>query len=458
MTNVLTLFLAVLSALPAHSQTIEDDAARAAREAQTANQTEEAAAEAKARKPVEGAGDVTYEDVLNHPDDVELNYRWAKRQIEKGDLKGASATLERILMVKPSLTKVRLTFAVVLFRLDSLPEARRELELVKKQGSGAVKAEAVEFLARVEAKERVFHVRGTLGVGYAWDTNRNAGPASDQRLFRGAPLNLTTGRALDDTSVLFLAQAGLRRDLRSFPGSGLVADLTYYRAEQTRIDTLDLQAYSFAGGLEVKRGKNTVSPALLFDHVRLSEETYLRTRGVRLKVVRRVSKLLSVNGEFKTMFNEQVRTSDIPTAQERTGGEAGLKAGLVLTLSPTRRLTLDGGYSQRDARRMYNAYDRYSVGVAHSWLVGGGRFLLAGVNVDVDHYRAPDLAIAGWDRADEKSRATLTFGQPLGFLGRFGEPLLLTASYEYLHANSNITNYAYSNNKISGMLTYRWSY
>lgn len=456
MPTILAALLAALCAASSYAQTVEDDAARAAREGQT--QTEETAAEAKARKPLEGAGDVTYEDVLKRPDDVELNYRWAKRQIEKGDLKGASATLERILMVKPALTKVRLTFAVVLFRLDSLPEARRELEVVKKQGSGTVKAEAVEFLARVEAKERVFHVRGTLGVGYAWDTNRNAGPASNQRLFRGAPLNLTTGRSLDDTSVLFLAQAGLRRDLRSFPGSGLTADLGYYRAEQTRLNTLDLQAYSFAGGVEVKRGKNTVSPALLFDHVRLSEETYLRTRGVRLKVVRRVSKLLSVNGEFKTLFNEQVRTSDIPTAQERTGGEAGLKGGLVFTLSPTRRLTLDGGYSQRDARKMYNAYERYSVGLSHSWLVGGGRFLLMGVNVDVDHYKAPDLAIAGWDRADEKSRASVTFGQPLGFLGRFGEPLLLTASYEYLHANSNITNYAYSNNKISGMLTYRWSY
>lgn len=455
MTRFLAAVLAALIAAPALAQTVEEEAARTAKEAPAAAKVGESAEEAKARKPLEGAGSVTYEDILKNPDDVELNYRWAKRQVEMGDLKGASATLERILMVKPGLTKVRLTYAIVLFRLDSLPEARRELEAVKRQ-SAALRPEAEEYLRRVDARERLTHVRGMLGVGYAWDTNRNAGPASDQRLFRGTALNLTTGRATDDTSLLFLGQAGIRRDLRRFPGSALTGDFTYYRAEQTRLNTLDLQAYSFAGGASLRFGRTVVSPALVFDHVRLSEETYLRTRGVRLKAERRVNKHVSLNATFTSVFNDHIRTSDIPTATERTGGEAGLKGGLQLTASPTQRVTIEAGYQQRDARKMYNAYDRNTLALSHSWLLGKGRFLLSGLNLDRDRYRAPDLVIANQERADDKARLSVTFGQPLAPLGKLFAPLLLTATYEYLQVNSNILNYAYTNNKVSGMLTYRW--
>ncbi len=69
---------------------------------------------------------------------------------------------------------------------------------------------------------------------------------------------------------------------------------------------------------------------------------------------------------------------------------------------------------------------------------------------------APDLAVANQERADDKARLSWTFGQPLSPLGKLFEPLLLTATYEYLQVNSNILNYSYTNNKVSGMLTYRW--
>ncbi|MBI5597221.1 MAG: DUF560 domain-containing protein [Elusimicrobia bacterium] len=458
MKNLMALILTILVAAPAWPQDLDEESRKAAQAAEARSKGESAAQDAKARRAVEDAGAVTYEMVLAKPDDVDLNYRWAKAQVERGDLKGASATLERILMVKPSLTRVRLTYALVLYRLDSLPEARRELEIVKGQASGAVKAEAEEYIRLVDQKTRLTHLHGTLGVGYQFDDNRNAGPSSNQRLFGGVPVNLTTGRATDDTSVLFLAAAGIRRDLRGNFARALVADLSYYRAEQTTVNTLDLQAYSFSAGPEFQSGRLTVTPALVFDHVRLSEETYLRTRGGRVRVERRLSKRLAVFGQGQVMVYDHIRTSDIPTATERTGNESTLRGGAIVTLTPTQRLTAETGYQQKDARKMYNAYERNTVGLTHAWLLGKGRFLLSGLNVDLDRYAAPELAIARQERKDDKTRVSWTFGQPLGFLGKPFAPLLLTVSYEYLHANSNITNYAYTNNKVNGMLTYRWDY
>ena len=459
MKRILPILLAAAAAWPAAAQNPEEESQRAAQQdVEKRRAAGETADEAAARQPVEGAGEVTYEQVLAHPDDVDLNFRWAKRQVEKGDVKGASATLERILMVNPALTRVRLTYAVVLYRLDSLAEARRELEAVKARAGGALRAEAERYLAAIERRTRTTHAHAALGVGYQYDDNRNAGPASGQRLFAGTALNLVSGKAADDTSMLFLAQAGLKRDLRGAPGSSLFADLSYYRAEQTRLNTLDLQAYSFSAGGEFKVRRSLLTPELLADHVRLDQQTYLRTRGARLRWDRRLTKQLALYASLQGMFHQYTRTTDVPTAEDRNGNETTLKGGAAFTVAPTQRLTAEVGYAQTDARKMYDAYERNSFSLTHTWLLGRGRFLLSGIALELDRYGAPDLAIAKQERSDNRTRFSWTFGQPLGFLGKPFEDLLWTASYEYLNADSNILNYAYSNNKAGTMLTYRWEH
>ena len=72
-----------------------------------------------------GADKISYADVLKDPDNVDLNFRYAKAQLERGDVRGAAGTLERILLVTPDLPSVRMVYAIVLFRLDSMDEAER---------------------------------------------------------------------------------------------------------------------------------------------------------------------------------------------------------------------------------------------------------------------------------------------------------------------------------------------
>ena len=46
-----------------------------------------------------------------------------RAQIRRGDVRGAGATLERILLMRPDLPRIRLLYAIVLYRLDNLDEA-----------------------------------------------------------------------------------------------------------------------------------------------------------------------------------------------------------------------------------------------------------------------------------------------------------------------------------------------
>jgi hypothetical protein len=53
-------------------------------------------------------------------------------------------------------------------------------------------------------------------------------------------------------------------------------------------------------------------------------------------------------------------------------------------------------------------------------------------------------------------RLSGTLGAPLSVLHPRLADLILTFTYEYYEALSNVENYAYTNNKIAAMLTYRW--
>ena len=72
----------------------------------------------------------TFDQVLNAPDDPEINLAFARQQADDGHLLNAAAALERILLAHPNAHGVRLFYAVVLYRLNDLQGAKRQLKLL----------------------------------------------------------------------------------------------------------------------------------------------------------------------------------------------------------------------------------------------------------------------------------------------------------------------------------------
>ena len=104
-------------------------------------------------KPFEESRRVDFADVLANPDDIQLNFLWAQTQMADGRLTGAAATLERILLIQPELQRVRLMYALVLFRLGSLQEAESEFRLLRsQQRSAAMRKEIDAYLKKTRKK------------------------------------------------------------------------------------------------------------------------------------------------------------------------------------------------------------------------------------------------------------------------------------------------------------------
>lgn len=460
--KLLSIFLAVGVGLSAPTAALAQQLDEEIQKPATASGKQEdalkAADEAEDRRAIEGAQGVTFEDVLKDPDNIDLNYKYAKTQVANGDLKGASATLERILMIDAALPKVRLFYGIVLYRLGNLREALRELEAIRALPmTESLQGEVDAYIERIKKKMRTTNWNASTGIGFQYDTNRNASPATGQRLFAGTPVQLTSGLRQEDFSYLFLLGMGVEHDLGLQQGHKIFADLNYYRAEQILLDTLDLQVYNWRFGTKLNGGRwGQFKVSMPFDHLRLSQETYLRTYGGRLDWDKRLNNKFSLYTQWQVSKHDYVRTSNIPTALQRNGGHFHVDYGFHYNLRPNQRLTAGLGFTDQQAREEEFAYDRHKILGRHAWLLGKGRFLLSGLTVQIDNYKQPDTTVSPKDRQDLTMRVGSTFGMPLGDLWKPLKNVLWTFTYEYFHANSNLINYSYTNNKVSTMFTYRW--
>lgn len=443
---------------PARGQDEEKEAQRPAREATREEEAAKAADQAEKISAPDEA-EISYEEILADPDNAEKNLAYARSRIRRGDLKGAAATLERVLLVNPNLPRVRLLYAVVLYRLDNLAEARRELETLKGLPlPPELAAEAAQYRRAVDRGLRKTQLSGRLSLGFEYDTNRNAAPSAGQRLFLDLPINLAgNARARDDTSLLLIANLEGRRDLGTQSGHEIFGSATYYRAEQTLAKTLNLQAYSLQAGGVLKTPWAQVTPSLLFDHVLLAQTTYLRNRGASLRLDKRLDRRTSLYVELKDAYQDYSRTADIPSAPDRRGIQAEATAGAERLLNPRVKLAFSLAHVSKRAARDYNAFEREAISLSHSWLPGRGTFLISSFAFNYDKYNQPDIAVSRRLRRDETFRLSWTWGAPLTLIHPSLKDLLGTVTYEYYHALSSIQNFAYTNNKLAALITYRWA-
>ena len=67
---------------------------------------------------------ITYLEILENPNDLDLNLKYAKQQSELGNFKQTISTLERLNMVYPDNVEIKLYLLSVLVQIDSPEKAK----------------------------------------------------------------------------------------------------------------------------------------------------------------------------------------------------------------------------------------------------------------------------------------------------------------------------------------------
>ncbi len=406
---------------------------------------------------------VTYEDILKDPDNIPLNIRYAQEQIARGELLSASATLERVLMVNPNLADVRLLYAVVLYRLDSLNEAQKELDALKAVTlPPAIRDQVSDYGKKIKRRKRRTHFSIRQSNGWGYDTNRNAAPSSKFQLANDQAQDLFgSNNKRGDTHFLNISSLDVTHDLGFQAGHTVFGSFTYFLQEQTNVNSLDLGSFQYELGGTYKSKWFNFTPSFVASNIFLSSESFLRTQGGNFLFEREVTKKLKAFYNFRVERQDYMNISENNDAASNKGPAFSNFWGASYILTPTMKWTSALGYTKKDAKQKYDGYDRLSLNNTHTWILPKSQFLINTLNINFDNYEGPQISVAGMNRHDKTLRYRATYGAPLTTLliGKIlPKPLkdiTLTFTYEFYRALSNITNYSYTNSKLEGMLTKR---
>jgi hypothetical protein len=390
------------------------------------------------------SGDVTYDQVLENPDDVMLSYRFALKQIEDGDLLGASATLDRLTLLAPQEPNIRALRAIVLYRLGNLRDAKEEFAaLLKLELDPQLKTNLERYAAAIDQQSKDTRVNLLLSLGYQFDSNRAGGSNVDKvRTVIGSFELSNAAPTEDDHSIQALARLSVEHDLPGQDRHMLFANVTLYDGDQLDLDDFDTQSVGAQAGIRLEIGELFVTPNITYNHLWLGQESYLDIFQAEVRYDWRINDPINLFGAFAVADYDYHATDNYPDSDTQSGIDASPRIGLDWYIGADHKLTFAYAHRRFGANVDFESFDGDRLNVDHVWLIGSGIFLVTNASVEWDRYDALDPIFVGDDREDVIYRARMTLGVPIAtMIGEeqtgFLDGLLLSTYGEYYRQDSN---------------------
>jgi len=401
---------------------------------------------------------VSYAEVLENPDDVDINIRYARTQIEKGNLNAASSALSRILLKRPGLDRVRLLYAIVLYRMEDLSQARQEFIALKQEGDLKTNEQQLvdRYLSAIRRDRDTFTGTARIGAGVHYDSNRNAHPDADSFRVVNRVIQAPQDEN-DDVGFLGFGRVQLAHD----PGMQRIENIRLTLDgridEQREEDQLDLVTGAIAVDSTIHFENLDVTPRAGYRHYRLGEDSFAHMPEVGVNFAHQFvgNTDLTAHAGLNVRYEDFENSSRLPLNDEQSGPLYEVSLGL--DYQATQALAVGGEYTFRRkvADQSFHSFVGHRFGADANYVFSNRTHLSVTGEVELDDYQSPDPFISNTTaRDDTDSRIRVRYGIPvdmvrqaLGGEGRnaITSDLVLSLSGSYLREDSNIRNFEYEN-------------
>ncbi len=353
------------------------------------------------------AAPVTYEQILAAPDDAQLNLTYARQQVATGRLQQAAAALERLLLQRPNWDSVRLFYGIVLYRLDDLSGAIRELEILEGRGLNPdQEADRVKYLARAVKKSQPLRITSRFSLGGRYDTN--PGRVSDA-------VTASTG-ADSDSDFAFAARSRFRieADLNNGRRDYLFVQTNGHLREFFDIDRADLIHSRARAGAKLHFQDGSITPYGSYSSVWLQQERFRTSFGGGLDASWTLNSQVTLMLNAESIYQDYETTSYSAVGDLRDGWKYG--GGFKFRWRPSDSMTVYAGadFKTKEAESDGFSYDSGKLSLAAQKLLGMGRYVTMAASFARTEYDQPDTFYSNTiTREDDVFRVRASTGAPL---------------------------------------------
>ena len=389
---------------------------------------------------------ITYMQILQKPNDLDLNLKYAQQQGKMGNFKQTISTLERLTMLYPDNVEIKLYLLSILVQVDSPEKANSIIEEMKLRRD--LEPEDLETLVEIEEelKDRepsLWRITADLSVGALYTDNVNS--VSKTRLKYESDSVIGFNSAKYDRTLS--GGLGLSATRPIGEESSLLLNASHTSSEQYQETDDDYQSYGFTLGFDTTLGNQSLSPYLM-----LSKSDY-QTDADSFSKMYGIGGFFSVGERNSFSYGYSYATSkgnhnsEDDTAMETNSVAHGFTFGHDFILTEIISTSLGLGYSDTDARvdagNDYETYD-FSLGFNFSF---PWAYISVSNGMSFNDYKKEDSSV---DTTKLRSDFTNTFDimltKAIGDLFPALDPnrsLFINMSYEKVVSEANILNYDY---------------
>ena len=395
---------------------------------------------------------ITYMEVLQNPNDLDLNLKYAQQQGDAGNFKQTISTLERLTMIYPDNIEIKLYLLSVLVQVDSPEKANTIIEEMKLRRD--LDPEDLETLVEIEEelKDRepsLWTITADLSFGALYTDNVNS--VSKTRLQSESDSVVGFNSAKYDRTLS--GGLGLSATRPIGEESSLLLNVSHSSSEQHAETDDDFQSYGFTLGFDTTLGNQSLSPYLM-----LSKSDY-QTDADSFSKMYGIGGFFSVGERNSFSYGYSYATSkgnhnsEDDTAMQTNSVAHGFTFGHDLIITEIISSSLSLGYSDTDARvDAGNDYETYDVGFGLNFAFPWA-YIAVSNSVGFNDYKKEDSSVDSTKlRSDYTNTFDVMLTKAIGDIFPAIDPnrsLFINMSYEKLMSEGNILNYDYITDSFS---------
>ena len=389
---------------------------------------------------------ITYMQILQKPNDLNLNLKYAQQQGKIGNYKQTISTLERLNMLYPDNIEIKLYLLSVLVQADSPNKALTIIEEIRT--SEDLTPEDLETINEIESglkergKPKLWNFYADISLGGIHSQNVNS--VSKTRLqsssddvigFNSAKYDRTYSGSLGLTATRSLGEA-----------SSFMINTSFTDSDQEEETSDDFESYGLTLALDTYLGNQSLSPYLMLSKTDYQDDadSFSLLYGIGGYFSAGDRNSFSYGYSFSDSKNNK-NTTDT-TANETNAKGHGITLGHDFMFNELISSSTGLGYSISEAKDGTNDFETYDLNFrlnfALPWV-----YISLGDALSFNDYKNVDTSInSNRIRSDVTNTLDFMFTKAIGDIFPTIDPnkdLFMNFSYEKIISEANIINYDY---------------
>ena len=395
---------------------------------------------------------ITYVQILQNPNDLDLNLKYAQQQGKVGNYKQTISTLERLNMLYPDNVEIKLYLLSVLVQIDSPEKANTIIEEMKLRRD--LEAEDLETLKEIEEelKDRepgLWTLTLDTGIASVWSDNVNS--VSKTRLKKSSDSIAEFGSAKYDRTGSGAMGISATRPVGE--ESSLLINLSHTTSDQYQELDDDFQSYGFTLGFDTVLGNQSLSPYLITSKTDNMTDADAFSLMYGIGGFFSVGERNSISYGYSFTDSKSNHNSEDNTANEANAIGHGFTLGHDFIVNKLISTSIALGYSDSDAKvDAGNDAETYDFGLSVNFAFPWAFISVSSAHSFNDYKKADSSVVSDIARSDYVNTFSVGLTKAIGDFFPTLDPnrsTFINLGYENVESEANIINYDYETDSFS---------